>query len=133
MQTGLLTELKKELDKHKYVFESISYEISSKHIIAAYLLKKPLASIDLYQIDFDIEPFVMSMNEFFFTDTNICKESGKMYSAEIFVSRFKNIIDIISDHKRDHEIADLYGILYGYSPKEVYDYCVKRKYNSLIK
>lgn len=131
--TALLPELKKELDKYQTLFRDSDYKAVYEEIFDAYLLKKPLTGIEFYDKDSNINPFIISMSRFFFVGIIPIEKTSTNYSAEIFVTRFKNILDIALKYKLDDNIADLTGLIYGYSPKEIFDYCVKRQLTHLIK
>lgn len=130
LHSVLLPELKKVLDKYRTFFTELGYEFYDQ-IIDAYLLKKPLTGIEFYDEAVNIYPFIISISEFFFVGVYYGKK--KNYLAEVFVSRFKNVLDVALQYRLDGKIADLEGLLYGYSPKEIYDYCVREQLTHLIK
>jgi len=54
------------------------------------------------------------------------------FSGLIFISRFKNLFDAAMNYANKHnglldEFADLSGILFGYSSKEVAEYCSEER------
>lgn len=115
-----LNELKKDLIKFKNLFEG-NHENVQKEVVGAYNGKKPVSSIEIYNPKHDIQPFRKCMEKFFFTKTVDLNEGW-----EIFVSNFKNILEVVVAHKmrlvsisRGEELkADLFGLFYGFSLQE---------------
>ena len=99
-------------------------------IMDAYAFEKPLTSIEIDDIKSKkVLQLIKDLEEFFFV---------RYTSYEIYISRFKSLCNVAIDKPRNKiglsdEFADLAGILYGYSPKEVVQYCLKRRKYHLIK
>jgi len=122
-------------------YSSILIEFGIKdQIIKTFKFEKPLTSIEIVSEENDkIKQFMKEMEEFFFIG-NTDYETDSQFSSLVFVSRFKNLLDVAISYTSMHnsvldKFADLSGILTGYSPKEVAEYCSEerlKKYN-LIK
>ena len=130
LHTALLPELKNELDKYEEFFNELGYDFYDQ-IIDAYLLKKPLTGIEFFNKEWNLDPFIASLSKFFFVE--ICYGKKKGYFAEVYVSRFKTILDVAQQYRLDGIFVDLEGLFYGYSPKEIFDYCVRKQLTHLIK
>ena len=108
-------------------------------IVKTYKFEKPVTSIELYSKKTDkIAKFIEELEEFFFVAyVPFPVSQNSEYSGLIFISRFRNLFDVAINYTKEHngvldEFADLSGILYGYSSKEIADYCSEerlKKYN----
>lgn len=120
----------------------ISDEESGDLILKVFTFEKPLTSIEFYNKDFpEVMKFIAELEEFFFTGhIKFPKLKDPEFSGLIFISRFRNLFNIAINYANEYngmldEFADLSGILYGYSPEEIAEYCKKdrlKKFN-LIK
>ena len=138
-------ELENNLLNFKSLFEQqVDYKDVKNDVVGAYLGDKPVSSIDLSPIKRnDLEPFIECMNPYFFVRILDCSESDDEFAGTIFLSRFKTLSEVAlrsldgGDFKWEEvefrERADLDGLLHGYTPKEIYDYCVKQGLDHLIK
>ena len=97
----------------------------------AFLLKKPVSSVELHNIEYDIGPFIEGVERYFFTKTIDMSMPGEEgYSWEIYVSRFKNFLEYSSDKKvmwisKGRMKDDIIGLFYGRPLQEIYTYCLK--------
>jgi len=102
-------------------------------ILETFTFEKPLTSVE---ID-DLKPkrvlqFIEDLRKFFFVTYK---------HDEIHISRFRTLCDIAIGKlgERGEEVrlsdryADLAGLFYGYSPKQIVEYCLKRGLYDLIK
>ena len=115
------------------------FEIKEQ-IIKAFKFEKPLTSIEFEGENKEkVAQLIEELENFFFTDHIYFEPDSQesVFSGLIFISRFKNLFDAAMNYAKKHnglldEFADLSGILFGYSPKEVADYCSEerlKKYN----
>jgi len=134
----------KKLEKILSNYPDILSEFKIRNqIIKAFKFEKPLTSLELYDKNIQkVAQFMEMMEDFFFVGKTYFESESQEFgfSGLIFVSRFKNVFNVAINYAKKHkslldEFADLSGILYGYSSKEVADYCSEerlKKYN-LIK
>ena len=118
------------------------FEIKEQ-IIKAFKFEKPLTSIELEGEDKEkVAQLIEELENFFFTGHIYFEPDSQesAFSGLIFISRFKNLFDAAMNYAKKHnglldEFADLSGILFGYSSKEVAEYCSEErlKKHSLIK
>lgn len=100
-----------------------------EEIIEAFTSKKPVTSIDLSTgVKTNVlKKFIKEITEFF--SVGLVPEPSELkFNGEVFVSHFKYSFAVMMDYARRYngireEFADLAGILVGYSPKEVAQYC----------
>ena len=110
------------------------FEIKEQ-IINAFKFKKSLASIELEGENKEkVAQLMEELENFFFTGRIYFEPDSQefAFSGLIFISRFKNLFDAAMNYANKHnglldEFADLSGILFGYSPKEVAEYCSEEK------
>ena len=100
-----------------------------EEIMGAFTSNKPVTSIDLAAgVKADVvKKFIEQLSEFFSVDF-FPEPSGSKFTGDVFVSRFKNSFRVMMDYVKRYngiseDFADLAGILVGYSPKEVAQYC----------
>lgn len=109
----------------------LSRKFEVKEIMGAFKSKKPVTSIELYDIRaIMFEKFIEELKEFFFVgqvyfDPNSPRTK---FSGDIFVSRSKDLLDVMAYHAKKHNgmsdgFADLSGVLFGKPIKEVAQYC----------
>ena len=74
------------------------------------------------------------MKDFFFVGHIYFEPDSQefRFSGLVFLSRFKNLFEVAMKYANKHkglldEFADLAGILFGYSSKEVAKYCSKER------
>ncbi|GAI45066.1 unnamed protein product [marine sediment metagenome] len=117
------------------------FEIKEQ-IINAFKFEKPLTSIELEGEDKEkVAQLIEELENFFFTGRIYFEPDSQesAFSGLIFISRFKNLFEAAMNYAKKHdglldEFADLSGILFGYSSKEVAEYCSEerlRKYKLL--
>ena len=134
----------KRLERILANYSDILSEFGIKEqIIKAYSFEKPLTSIEVYSEDNDrVEQFVKELENFFFVGRTYFEPDSQEFgfSGLIFISRFKNLLDVVLNYANDHnglldKFADLSGIIFGYSSEEVVKYCsqVRLKKSNLIK
>jgi len=131
-----LSEFMNDLLKFKHFFEPFDYYFL-RDITKAYLLEKPLSSIEIYKTTQDIQPFIDCMNKYFFTEVYDFSESEEVFSGEIYFSRIKSFTKIGVKYKKLEnekwgeeecgELADLDGLIYGYTLREIFKYCLKKR------
>lgn len=93
-------------------------------ILEAFRLEKPLTSVDVTGIKSKrIKEFTKDLNEFFFVSRK---------RKEVHVSRLKTLVYIAKKFGLSDKNADLAGISYGYTLKQIVEYSFKRSYD-LIK
>ena len=79
-------------------------------------------------------PELEALREYFFVNDVIFDETNTSFSTEVYVTRYKGVYEFTLKNKfRDSVNGDIYGILYGYSSKEVYEYCWEQAHDHLIK
>lgn len=100
-----------------------------EEIMGAFTSNKPVTSIDLaVGVKTEVlKKFIEELSEFFSVDS-VPEPSGSKFTGDVFVSRFKNSFRVMMDYAKKYngiseDFADLAGILVGYSPKEVAQYC----------
>ena len=134
----------KKLEKILANYPDILSEFEIKEqIIKAFKFEKPLTSIELEGEDKEkIAQLMEELDNFFYTGRIYFEPDSQesAFSGLIFISRFKNLFDAAMNYANKHnglldEFADLSGILFGYSPKEVADYCLEERFKkkNLIK
>lgn len=121
-----LPSLKEVLDEYSDIYMPSERE----DVIEAYLLNKPMSSIEIhlkYTSKEKVENFISNLSEFFFVNTN---EGEKVPVLEVYVSRFETPPKLAAElgdmpgWKPFQRYNDLEGILYGkYSLMEVAEYC----------
>ena len=126
----------KKLEKVLTNYPDILSEFGiKKQIIEAFKFEKPLASLEIYDKNTQkVSQFMEDIEDFFFVgNTYFESESQEFeFSGLIFVSRFKNVFDVAINYAKKHkslldEFADLSGIFFGKSPKEVAQYCSEER------
>jgi len=126
----------KKLEKILSNYPDILSEFGLKNqIIKAFKFEKPLASLELYDKNTQkLAQFMEDMEDFFFVgNTHFESESQEFgFSGLIYVSRFKNVFDVAINYAKKHkslldEFADLSGILFGKTTKEVAQYCSEER------
>jgi hypothetical protein len=111
--------------------------------LKSFKFEKPLTSIEIDSENTEkVVQFMKELENFFFVGHIYFEPDSQEvgFSGLIFVSRFKNPFDVAMNYANKHnglldEFADLSGILFGYSSKDIANYCSKerlQKYN-LIK
>ncbi len=134
----------KKLEKILIIYSNLLSEFGIKdQIMEAFKFQKPLTSIEVDSEDSErVALFMKEMEHFFFVGHVYFEPDSQEFGffGLIIISRFKNLFDVAITYAKKHnglvdEFADLSGILYGYSPEEIAEYCSKerlKKYN-LIK
>ena len=126
----------KKLEKILANYPDILSEFEIKEqIIKAFKFEKPLTSIELEGENREkVAQLIEELENFFFTGHIYFEPDSQefAFSGLIFISRFKNIFDAAMNYAKKHnglldEFADLSGILFGYSSKEVADYCSEER------
>ena len=133
----------KKLEKVLANYPDILSEFEIKEqIIKAFKFEKPLTSIELEGENKEkVAQLTKGLENFFFTGQIYFEPDSQesAFSGLIFISRFKNLFAAAMKYATKHnglldEFADLSGILFGYSSKEVAEYCSEerlRKYKLL--
>ena len=93
-------------------------------ILGAYLLQKPLTVLDFPEISTALFfTMVSKLSNYFFVAYSEPEQTERGYiEVELYVSRFKTLVNVASDPGNELQ-ADLTGILVGYSPKDVAQFC----------
>ena len=110
------------------------FEIKEQ-IIKAFKFEKPLTSIELEGENKEkVAQLMEELENFFFTGHIYFEPDSQesTFSGLIFISRFNNLFDAAMNYAKKHnglldEFADLSGILFGYSSKEVAEYCLEER------
>ncbi len=110
------------------------FEIKEQ-IIKAFKFEKPLTSIELEGENKEkVAQLMEELENFFFTGRIYFEPDSQesAFSGLLFISRFKNLFDAAMNYAKKHngvldEFADLSGILFGYSSKEVAEYCSEER------
>jgi hypothetical protein len=94
----------------------------------AYNLRKPLTDIEIYDEPiYRVREFVARMREFFFVEMYECPRlvyEPDKFNGGILVSRFKTLPTLAAQYDGlSDRYADLAGVLYGYSLRDIADYC----------
>jgi len=101
-------------------------------VLKAFTSEKPVTSIELTGIEPNkVKNFIKELEEFFFVGQGYSEPDliDYTFSGDIFVSRFKNLIDVITYYSNIHSgvfdrFADLAGfLLLNYPPLEIASYC----------
>lgn len=133
----------KKLEKVLAKYPDILSEFEIKEqIIKAFKFEKPLTSIEFEGENKEkVGQLMEEFENFFFTGCIYFEPDSQefTFSGLIFISRFKNLFDAAMNYANKHnglldEFADLSGILFGYSVKDVVEYCSEerlRKYKLL--
>ena len=118
------------------------FEIKEQ-IIKAFKFEKPLTSIELEGENKEkVAQLMEELENFFFTGHIYFEPDSQEFgfTGLILISRFKNLFDVAMNYANKHnglldEFADLSGFLFGYSSKEVAEYCSEEriKKKNLIK
>ncbi len=127
-----IKKLKKVLANYPDILSE--FEIKEQ-IIKTFKFEKPLTSIEIESENKEKVAQLMEELENFFFTGHIYFESDSQefaFSGLIFISRFKNLFEAAMNYAKKHnglldEFADLSGILFGYSSKEVADYCSEER------
>ena len=131
----------KKLEEVLMNYSDILSEFGIKEqIIKSFKFEKSLTSIEIEGGNKEkVAQLMEELEEFFFVgQTYFESDSHELgFSGLIFISRFKNLFDVAMSYANKHkglldEFADLSGIIFGYSPKEVAKYCSGerlKKYN----
>ncbi len=143
MDVSKQKNLEKDLSDFESLFDGQDYKDVLRDVKGAYLGEKPVSSIDLSNIKLDIKHFLKCMDNYFFVKVYDCSKSSKKFTGIIYVSRFRTLVeaalgsikggDFHWEEVEYRERADLDGLLHGYSPQEIYDYCVEQELTHLIK
>ncbi len=104
-------------------------------IIKAFSFEKPLTSIEVDGEDNDrAKQFMKELENFFFVGRTYFEPDSQEFgfSGLIFISRFKNLLDVVLNYANDHnglldKFADLSGIIFGYSSEQVVKYCSQER------
>ncbi len=127
-----IKKLKKVIANYQDILSE--FEIKEQ-IIKTFKFEKSLTSIELEGENKEkVAQLMEELENFFFTD-HIYFEPDLQefaFSGLIFISRFKNLFDAAMNYAKKHnglldEFADLSGILFGYSSKEVAEYCSEER------
>ncbi len=126
----------KKLEEVLVKYPEILSEFGIKEqIIKSCKFEKPLTSIEIERGDKEkAVQLLKDLEDFFFTG-QIYFESDSQefgFSGLILISRFKNLFDVAMNYANKHnglldEFADLSGIIFGYSPKDVAEYCSEER------
>jgi len=128
-----IRELKTILSKYEDLFTD---GYATEDIIKAFTSRKPVTSIELTNKEpHVVKAFIGELEEFFFvrqgySDPDLLEYT---FSGDLFVSRFKNLIDVITFYSDKHHgvfarFADLAGfLLLGKPPKEIAQYCSQKR------
>jgi len=131
----MITEEKLMLVVKKH--NNLYAEVGIEHLILmAYRLEKPLTGIEIYgQEPKNVEEFVNEISPFFFVISKPWEEMSTEheYNGEVYVSRFKTLIDVVRCIDLTDHVADLAGIFYGYDLKDIVKYCKRREHCGLVK
>ena len=127
-----IKKLEKVLDNYPDILSE--FEIKEQ-IIRTFKFEKPLTSIELEGENKEkVAQLIEELENFFFTGHIYFEPDSQesTFSGLIFISRFKNLFDAAMNYAKKHnglldEFADLSGILFGYSSKEVAEYCLEER------
>ncbi len=131
----------KKLEKVLVKYPKILSEFEIKEqIINVFKFEKPLTSIELEGENKEkVTQLMEELENFFFTGRIYFEPDSQefAFSGLIFISRFKNLFEAAMNYAKKHnglldEFADLSGILFGYSSKEVAEYCLEERLKKKI-
>ena len=120
-------ELEKILDNYSDVFEGIvdSGKSIKELIVDAYKLRKPVTCFNLDNPE-KADYLARDLEDYFFVGT-IAHDSNNI---DLYVSRFETLITIVMRlNGLSDAIADLSGLFFGKSLKEIVNYCQKENLN----
>jgi hypothetical protein len=104
--------------------------------VSTSIQKNPGSDSEIWKHHLNILSFVSLKRDSFLAKLNKQKLAEGIlhlaFSGLIFISRFKNLFDAVMNYAKKHnglldEFADLSGILFGYTPVEVADYCSEER------
>ncbi len=130
----------KKLEKVLANYPDILSEFEIKEqIIRTFKFEKPLTSIELEGENKEkVAQLMKELENFFFTGHIYFEPDSQesVFSGLVFISRLKNLFNVAMNYANKHnglldEFADLAGILFGYSFKEVAEYCLKERLSKL--
>lgn len=120
-------ELEQILANYSNMFSDVEAE---EDIMKTFRFEKGLAEIEVHNQKIEtIEEFINELRDFFFINkVSFDSEHPSVFSGSLYISRFRNIFDAMMIFGRKHNglldaFADLCGIFFGYSFKEVAEYC----------
>lgn len=125
-------KLQEVLAKHPDLLSEFGIK---EQIIKSFKFEKSLTSIEIESGNKEkVTQLVEELGEFFFVGKTYFESDSQDlgYSGLIFVSRFKNLFEVAMKYANKHnglldEFADLSGIIFGYSPKDVANYCSEER------
>jgi len=135
-----LKKLEQVLDNYTPLLDGIidqGYSLKEL-IIRTYKFEKPLSSLELNKKPREsVEDFITKLGSFFFVKALEPSSESDYFSGVIILSRFKNIIQVAIGYwyqARENKVgedvyADIFGLLYGFSTKEIAKYCSKERLN----
>ena len=93
-------------------------------VLGAYVLQKPLTLLDFPDISTALFfTMVSKLSHYFFLAYTEPEQTKPGYiRVELYISRFKTLVNVASDPGNEDQ-ADLRGILVGYSPQDVAQFC----------
>ena len=139
-------ELKKVLKIYRDLLTEMDRVRIDKQILQAYVYDKSLTCIEIEHGKYEsVLQLVEKLDKFFFVLHAPYKAEPEIngYVGDIFITRFKNVYEIVKSLvEKDifenkgllsrgfvDKYADLFGILFGYTHREVALYCLKAKLN----
>lgn len=141
-QKVVINENKVNALKHLLEEYQVAQE-DAQNALNTYQFKKPLTEIELYGMNPELaREFIEKIRHFFFVHIR----SGVIIPEDfedaenglisycfytVYVSRFRTLIDITQQitqqTKLNTEVADLWGLLYGYDLKDIAEFCLSPK------
>ena len=129
-----INELNEIIEKYNNLYEEKDIE---HLILQAYTLDKVLTEIEIFKKDIDeVLRYIDELEKFFFVDYLNHSKRNKKFTGVVHITRFLSVLDVVKEfgHLQPYEdYHDLRGILFGYSLKEIAEFCIKNKSNGLIK
>ena len=128
-----IKELEKVLGNYLDIFDDGG---TIDQVLRAFKSEKPVTSIELVSVNPNIvKKLIIELEEFFFVGQGYSDPDLLEYtfSGDLFVSRFKNLLDILVYYSNKHHgvfarFADLAGfLLLGKPPKEIAQYCSQKR------
>jgi len=143
-------ELESILSKYPELLTEYNGNIKiDRYVIRSFKEKKILTCIEIQEGDYEnVEQFCEELKEFFFVICLSYDFQPENYRWDIFITRFEkafNIVKCLIDKELDRNYGELsgsiiekyprtFGTLFGYSLKEVTQYCKKeRKFKQSLK
>ena len=135
--------LEKILKKYPDILTEMDIVKIDKQILEAYTYDKPLTCIEVENGEYErVLQLIAKLKDYFYVihASYELEPEIRGFEGEIFITRFKNVYDVVKllvekDLKDNNgmlskgfidKYADLFGVLFGYPPKDVARHCIEK-------